>query len=166
MPLKALACEQYEFQKKRHVPPVRTVPGTLTAHDVQVLSLYIAYTVVRTKRLDRRRLRTPKNLYPTDNFGLQTSSYDPHISRVTTDTNPIGQYYSLSVTMTRYSFSFVSSAAAAALFLSVGNAEKITISYQPATWWSLPVYMAEQNGYFEELGLEVSIKVVSQIDSI
>jgi ABC-type nitrate/sulfonate/bicarbonate transport system substrate-binding protein len=62
------------------------------------------------------------------------------------------------MTMTGYYFSFVSRAAVAAFFLSVGNSQKIpvTVSYQPATWWSLPIYMAEQNGYFAELGLEVT----------
>lgn len=33
-------------------------------------------------------------------------------------------------------------------------ADKITISYQPAMYWALPLYFASQNGWWPEVGLE------------
>ena len=63
-------------------------------------------------------------------------------------------------------------ATTAVLFLSLGTSSStietiaedkipLTISYQPATYWALPIYIAEQKGYFDELGLNVSYVVVS-----
>jgi len=34
----------------------------------------------------------------------------------------------------------------------------VTISYQPALYWALPIYLADQRGYFDELGLDASFR--------
>mmetsp|Transcript_3941 Transcript_3941/g.7750 ORF Transcript_3941/g.7750 Transcript_3941/m.7750 type:complete len:134 (-) Transcript_3941:15-416(-) len=42
----------------------------------------------------------------------------------------------------------------------------VTISYQPALYWALPIYLADQRGYFDELGLDASFRTVCAISSL
>ena len=38
----------------------------------------------------------------------------------------------------------------------VSHAEDINVSYQPALYWALPYYIADQEGWWEKVGLEPS----------
>ena len=38
--------------------------------------------------------------------------------------------------------------------------ESVTISYQPALYWALPIYIAEERGYFADMDLNVSYVTV------